>query len=352
MVLILLETSSASGAEGRLDDSRKLIVGTKQAPPFSMKTEDGEWTGLSIELWKEIAKALGYTFEFREFELKPLLEAVVNGKIDVAVAALTISTERERVLDFTHAFFSTGLGIAVAEKKKNPWIAVLQRLFSPAFLKIVAALVLILIVVGLLIWWFERKKNPGHFGGSAAKGIGSGFWWSAVTMTTVGYGDKVPLTFAGRLVSLIWMFVAMIVLSGFIATITSSLTVTSLESSIKGPEDLPKIRVGTVLNTTSESYLQDERIPFLSYASLLEGLQELKDGRIDAMVYDAPLLQYRIQTAFKDLLTVLPNRLSRQDYGFALPEESPLLEPINVVLLEKIYEKNWQDKVYLYLGEK
>ena len=119
----------------------------------------------------------------------------------------------------------------------------------------VFALALVLLGVGLLVWWFERRKNPNQFGGNPAKGIGSGFWWSAVTMTTVGYGDKAPLTVGGRLVALVWMFVALIIISSFTAAITSSLTVTQLESAVKGPEDLPKIRVGAIENTTSESYL-------------------------------------------------------------------------------------------------
>jgi hypothetical protein len=71
-----------------------------------------------------------------------------------------------------------------------------------------------------MVWLFERKLNPAHFGGNTLQGIGSGFWFSAVTMTTVGYGDKHPKTTGGRIVSLIWMFTAVILVSLFTATIT------------------------------------------------------------------------------------------------------------------------------------
>ena len=139
-------------------------------------------------------------------------------------------------------------------------------------MKVIATLTLLLLGVGMLVWWFEHKKNPQQFNGSAARGIGSGFWWSAVTMTTVGCGDKAPITVAGRILGLIWMLVAIIIISSFTAAITSSLTVTQLESVIKGPEDLPKVTVGTTANTTSESYLNQIQIPFRSFGSRKQNL--------------------------------------------------------------------------------
>ena len=115
-------------------------------------------------------------------------------------------------------------------------------------------------------------------GGGAAAGIGSGFWWSAVTMTTVGYGDKAPITLGGRVVAFIWMLLAIIIVSVFTATITSTLTVAHLDVAVKGPQDLPKVRVGAIANTTGEPYLQDHRISYTSYDSALEGLGAIKEG--------------------------------------------------------------------------
>ena len=191
---------------------------------------------------------------------------------------MTITPEREKNFDFTHSFYTTGLGIAVAAKAHNPWFTVVRRVVSAAFLKVVASLTLVLLGVGVLVWWFEHKKNPQQFNGSAARGIGSGFWWSAVTMTTVGYGDKAPITLAGRILGLIWMFVAIIIISSFTAAITSSLTVTQLETVIKGPEDLPKVTVGTLANTTSESYLKQIHISFRSLRVASGGAGDL-EGR-------------------------------------------------------------------------
>jgi len=57
-------------------------------------------------------------------------------------------------------------------------------------------------------------------------------------MTTVGYGDKAPVTLAGRVVGLLWMPASIILISGFTAAIASALTVGQLDHSISGLDDL------------------------------------------------------------------------------------------------------------------
>ncbi|MDB4444555.1 transporter substrate-binding domain-containing protein [bacterium] len=326
-------------------------MGTKEAPPFSMKNKGGKWEGISVELWRQIAAEMNLAFEFRELTLKQLLQGVADGSLDAAVAAITVTPEREKLFDFTHPFYTTGLGIAVTSKKGRPWVAVVKRILSPAFLKVAIALALLLFSVGLLAWWFERRKNPQQFGGGVARGIGSGFWWSAVTMTTVGYGDKAPLTLGGRIVAIIWMFAAVIIISSFTAAITSSLTVSQLESLVKGPEDLTKVRNGSIPDTTSAAYLKENYISFLSYNTPLDGLKAISEGNIDALVYDAPVLQYLVNKEFKGILEVLPKVFVPQDYGIALKPGSPLREPVNRILLQKIREPEWQDIVSRYLGQ-
>ena len=324
--------------------------GQKRRPPFSIKTSDGDWAGISIDLWRQIASDLNFAFEFRELNLPDMLDGIANGSLDAAVAALTVTPEREQLIDFTHPFYTTGLGIAISSKQKKPWYTAFRHFYSLAFLKVIAILGLLLLSVGALVWWFEHKRNPQQFGGGPAKGIGSGFWWSAVTMTTVGYGDKAPVTFAGRVVGLFWMFAAVMVISSFTAAITSSLTVSQLESPVKGPQDLPKVRVGTIEGTTSADYLHENHIPFRGYETPLKGLRAVHEGIIDTFVYDAPLLRYVINKEFHGILKVLPETFFRQDYGIALKTGSPMRESVNRVLLKKTREPWWQGVLEQYLG--
>lgn len=328
-----------------------LIIGTKEAPPFSMKGPDGKWTGISIELWQDMAAQLKLNYQFKEMDLEQILAGVTNGTLNAAVAAISVTSEREHVMDFTHPFFTTGLGIAVSAKSSMPWLSVLKGLLSWQFLTVVGLLGLLLLAVGFLVWLFERRGNDEHFGGKALEGIGSGFWWSAVTMTTVGYGDKAPRTLGGRIIGLIWMFAAIIIISSFTAAITSALTVSQLGSPIHGPGDLPDVRVAGVTSSTGEAYLKREHIIYQSYPNASEAMKALAAGDVDAVVYDAPILQYLAKKDYPGKITVLPRKFIRQDYAIAVPQGSPLREKLDRLLESEIRSPHWQELIYTYLGE-
>jgi ABC-type amino acid transport substrate-binding protein len=119
---------------------------------------------------------------------------------------------------------------------------------------------------------------------------------------------------------------------------------------VKGPQDLPKVRVGAIADTTGETYLQDHLISYTSYQTAVEGLAAIETGSIEALVYDSPILRYLIHHQFQVGLEVLPHTFYRDDYGIALPKGSSLRKPINVILLAKIQGSEWQDNLHRYMG--
>jgi ABC-type amino acid transport substrate-binding protein len=347
---LLFFDRSAIAKESDAPIKSSLIVGTKASPPFAIKNADGSWTGLAIELWRMIAADLGVKFELREYDLKGLLAAVEKGEVDVAVGALTITAEREKALDFCHPIYSTGLSIAVLPKASGGALGVMKSLVSWDLVKLVAILFGLLAFVGTLVWLAERRANDAQFGGGPLRGIGAGIWWSAVTMTTVGYGDKAPTTFLGRVLGFLWMFSAVILTASFTATITSSLTVNQLESNIRGPDDLMTVRVATVPGSTSAAYLERRHISYVAVATVADGLKAVHTKKVDAMVYDAPILQYIAKKDLGGAVTVLPLTFERQDYGFALPEASALRKPMNQAVLAELGKDTWKELLDRYLG--
>ncbi len=354
----LAVASSGSRAQDAADTevveqvpTRRLVVGTKQAAPFSFRDGDGPWRGISIELWRGIAENLGLEFEFRELSLDQLVEGLVDGTLDASVAALTVTPERERLLDFTHPFHPSGLGIAIPTEGRPGVLAAVRRVLSVRFFQAVGTLIVLIFAAGFALWLFERRRNPEQFGGSAARGLGAAFWWSAVTMTTVGYGDKAPTTGLGRAFAMFWMFASVITISSLTAAIASTLTISRLESSVSGPSDLPALgRIVCVADSTSEAYLREERLQFVAAADVRAGLKLLADGKYKAMVYDAPILRYTVTHEFPDSITVLPVEFERQDYAIALPLDSILRKPVNRVLVDTLSEPHWDDVLYRYLG--
>lgn len=347
---VAAQQAGEADAETSADTSgAALTVGTKAAPPFVMAGEGGEFSGISITLWQAVAERIGAEYTFASRDLKGLFTGLEDGDLDVSVAALTVTSEREADVDFSYPFYSTGLGIAVPASGSSLW-STLGRFFSWQFFTALAGLAAVLLLVGVAVWLFERRANPEEFGGGTAQGLGSGFWWAAVTMTTVGYGDKSPRTFGGRIVGLIWMFAAIIIISSFTAAIATSLTVDRLASDINGVQDLASARVATIADSAAAQTLSERGIAFSTREELEPALEALADNRLDAVVYDAPLLQYYIHDGYGDRLQVLDIVFDRQDYAFALPQGSELREPINRAILDYLAEDEWQDTLTRYLG--
>lgn len=327
----------------------RLAVGTAPVPPFIIKGADGSWSGISIDLWRTLADRLGLAYDIREYSVPDLMEASRQNALDVIIS-VNITAERERLNDVTHAFYSTGLAIAVVPRADTGLMTTVRRIFSSQFLRLVLALVAILLVIGLLVWLAERRKNPAQFGGSPVRGIGAGFWWSAVTMTTVGYGDKSPVTVGGRALALIWMFGGVVMISSFTAAISSALTVSQLESPVSGPEDLPTVRVATVAPSAGARYLDRRGVAHRDFPDAAGALAALAAGEVDAVVYESPILRYLARTRHAGRVAVLAGTFDNHGYGFALKAGSPLRERLDVALLETIASDGWARTLQSYLG--
>jgi polar amino acid transport system substrate-binding protein len=355
--LVFFSVLSAPCLAQQAPPRKKLIVGTKSVRPFAFK-EDGVWRGISIELWAQIAKDLKYEFEWREVKsTDELIAKVAKGDFDLGIAAITMKPKRARVVDFSNSIFESG--VAITARKEDPGaLSMLAQLFSLEIAEAVGSLIALLALVGLLVWLLERKQNPEEFGGQKLKGFWEGFWWSAVTMTTVGYGDKSPKSFGGRILGLIWMFASIIMISTFTAAIASSLTTQKLQSVIRGPEDLPHVRVGAMKNESPIAILRDQGIRVAEKSSVKGGLKAVRNGDLDAFVHDMPVLQFEIlnDPDLHDVMTILPKLIREEEYGIAFhpPEDktrrNKLREKVNVALLEMKMSGAYSKLLRRYLG--
>ena len=336
----------------------KLTVGVYRAAPFNIRQADGSWTGISVDLWREIAADLKVDFEFKEIPVADRFNALMNGWIDVCIGPITVTAEREEQIDFTHRFFTSGLRVAMRAKDAAPnsnlVIPLLKELLSGHVLKIVLSILGILVAASVLIWLCERRKNAAHFGGHGKRlpGIGSAVWWSAVTMTGVGYGDLYPRTLIGRIVAVAWMFISLVMISIFTATMASLLTAEKLGGlkRIQTPEDLYGLSIGTAPDTTAAQYAAMNHLTFKTMPAE-ELLPALKSGKIDAVINDGPILYYRIHNEYQNVLVVLPIHLDEELYAFGVKEGSPLREYINRSLLARLAEPEWHEILRRYLGE-
>jgi polar amino acid transport system substrate-binding protein len=335
---------------------QKLIVGVAVSPPFNIRNADDSWTGISIELWREIAKELGIDFEFRETNITGIFAGLAQGWLDVSVGPLSITERLEEVCDFTHAYFASGLAVAVPLNHLPGSARFLGAFFDVnvwwAILKVTIGLLPVMAIVAVLIWLCERRANPIQFGdGRVGRGFGAALWWSAVTMTTVGYGDVSPKTLKGRVIAVVWMFASLVLVATFTATMASVLTTDRLShgTAVRGLDDLRQVRVGTPADSSSAQFLEANHIDYSTFARA-DLFAALKDGKIQAVLYAEPYLRYEIRNRYPGQFTVFPLNVDTELYAFAVREGSPLREPINRVLLRKIHEPAWESLLYRYLG--
>ena len=190
----------------------------------------------------------------------------------------------------------------------------------------------------------RESKIPEHFR-EGSKGIWDGIWWSAVTLTTVGYGDKAPKSRMGKVAALVLMFGGLLFISGLTASIASSLTVNQLNSDPDSFNEFKDRKVGSVKKTGTAQFLRSHFFRNITeYNGVGNGLIAVKKGDIEAFMYDEPLLKYRIrEDASLSNLSILPVKFDVQFYAFGLSKERIALEQaISQKILEIIETEEWQ----------
>lgn len=320
-----------------------LVVGYNNSAPFIFE-ENGKLQGPIHWLWINIADQNNFHCEYHKLEGDKVLESLAEGKVDLALYPMTITSERSEYVDFSAPFYLAHSGVVAKQYTfwEKLWIF-LSSFFSMNFFRVLAGLFLVILIFGFFAWLFERKSNKEEFGGGI-RGLWSGFWWSAVTMTTVGYGDKSPRTAGGRVVALIWMFTAVIIISGFTASIASSLTVTELETDTSQIENFKEKRLGTVKNSGTLKWLNDNFYNNQElFATKEELLPALESNEIDAVVYDLPLLHEMIKRDSANSYKLLPIKFNPQYYALGMNPtvNDTLQKKINTSLLKNTESLEW-----------
>lgn len=340
--IFLLALFVCSGFVGSTQDT--LIVGYNLIPPF-VSEEDGVLEGPSIWLCDEIQEDLNLHFEYRQMPLDSLLRSLNEDSIQLCASPLTITSKRSENISFTAPYYITHSSLLVNRTSKTDEVwGFIKSFFSLRFFEALGALVIVILIFGFLTWLFERKKNPQEFG-DGAKGLWNGFWWSAVTMTTVGYGDKSPKTLAGRIIAIIWMFTAIVIISGFTASIASSLTTNSISNQDKNIEEMKKLPIGTINQSGTHQWLIDNFYDDIHpYETFDECTEALENEEIVAFAYDKPLLKEIIKNDTQDRFDVTNDKFNLQSYamGMSFSLDDSLRREVNTSILRNIERMDWQ----------
>lgn len=312
----------------------ELRVGMAGSAPFVVQGDDGELTGVVWEVWQDMAEQAGieYGKPYRFGSVKSGIEAVNRGNIDVLIGPLTINAQRAKTVSFSQPYFQSDVGIVAPIKQVTLWQRV-KPFFSGSFLYAVGMLLLLLFGLGVMLYFAERKKNP-QFQNGFFNGVMSGSWLSLQTMNTTGYGDYAPKSFLGRVVMGIWMILSLILSTSLVAGIASTLALSAgQDNSYKQLSDLRGLRVATTGYHKLVNSIRSNGAMPVTAKNVQEAMQLLREGKVQAVVYDLVQLQYGMTAQDHERYSLRVDTNFPQDYGFAYPQNSVVRADLDVYML-------------------
>jgi len=341
---LLLSSSFVSAQES-------LKVSTIDRVPFSYHNENETLTGFSVELWEEITKKLQLHTTWQESKTySELTNNIFEHKSDVAVANISVTSDREKKADFSYSIFESGMAIAT---KQGSSASIWSLIIDSGILTFLSIAFLVLLFVAHVIWYFERNIESGevdYFRDDYKHGIWDAFWWAFLVMTTGGLdGGDVSKRVLNRILAAIWIVASLFFISTLTATITTSMTVAQLKSDIQSYKDLVGKKVGVTEGSSHQKFLKKKGIKTISYTSLDEMYLDLKKEKIKAIVSDFPILSYYATHDGSDWMMITGKTFNTESYGFMFRENSPYIESVNTTLLqlkESGYYKTLHDKYF------
>ncbi|GAB4334116.1 MAG: hypothetical protein OHK0038_10820 [Flammeovirgaceae bacterium] len=312
-------------------------------PPYVMKRADGSFHGLSVEIWREISDKNNITYEFVEYDSRSqIMLSLMRKKVDIAINPLPVSSVRLKQFEVTQPYFMSSIGVAALKGSDDQVPIFINNLLSWGFFKLFLTLLSIIVFFGIVMWLIERKYNRAEFR-DGIHGIFDGIWWSIVTISTVGYGDKTPKTVLGKTISMVWILSAISLISSFTATITSQLTVNRLELEIERIDDLKTgLKIGCVKSSIAQDYLQSQGIRYVEFETPQEGLKALISKEIDLFTYDRASLRFLITDEhWESKIRLLHFTFHRQFFSMILPKRSIFYDNINTSLTDLVNSDDW-----------
>jgi len=306
-----------------------------------MEADDGH-TGFSIDLMNAIGSELGQTVSYDRYDsFGGMLGAVLDGSVDAAIANISITAERELVMDFSQPIFDSGLQVMMANTGSAGGSIIAALLTREIAVALGVALTLIF-GVGMLMWFFERGRQP-YFDRPARDAAFPAFWWALNLVVNGGFEERVPQSRVGRGFAVLLVIASLFIVSIFVAQITAALTVNAINNSVEDLNDLDGRRVGTVEASTSSAFLDTRGITHLEFDGLAELIAAFEDESIEAVVFDGPILAYYANELSKGQARVLERVYRPENYGIAFPDGSALREDVNQVILRFREDGTFED---------
>ncbi|CAM1321855.1 Uncharacterised protein g7909 [Pycnogonum litorale] len=379
---------------------RLLVVGTVKSEPFAYETgevdKDGKpvYEGYCIELLRRIAQEMHFDFTVKFpadglYGVKSkngtwdgVIGELMRGEIDMIVAGLSMTSEREEVVDFVSPYFDqAGISIIMRRKMDNES---LFKFLSVLNWKVWLSMVGAIFVTGLVLWIVDRtspysaQNNKSKYPNSRIFNLKESFWFALTSFTPQGGGETPKSVSARCLVAAYWLFVVLM-LATFTANLAAFLTVERMKTPIASLDELSRqsaVKYSVVESTSIHQYFksmkmaEEELYQMWKDATLRQSISESKfrvwdypiherygdlldeidsndpvkndtvgmervrnkyEGHEFALIHDSNKVRYEV---YRDCnLTEVGRPFAEQPYAIAVRTGSPLRHKVSEVVL-------------------
>ncbi|KAM7307429.1 glutamate receptor ionotropic, kainate 2 [Ixodes scapularis] len=346
-------------------ENRTIIVTTVVSPPFVMLKDGSEqyegnqrFEGFCVSLLDKLAEVLHFDYKLQlvkpekfGYEVSPgrwtgLIGELVEGKVDMAAAPLTMTSKRSTVVEFTVPFMTLGIGL-MASRQDETLVHSFLSPFSAAtwcylVLSLLAAMALLTLIGRLSPFEWdqvsETRVDSEYTLGNAFWFLFSGFTFQRVTIT-----PRAPSTVVAFISWWIFSLIVMVayasVLGEFIIRYRDRPTLNSVDDLLKQKD----IKYGTYRRGSTQSFFQKSTFP--KYMELWQGMQSQGDeafvdnyyegierviGGNYAMFLESPVLEY-LENRYCEIEQV-GDIMGSGGYALALPKGSPYQSELSAAI--------------------
>ncbi|CAF0769478.1 unnamed protein product [Brachionus calyciflorus] len=371
--------------------SRNLIVTTKLEAPYVMRKEtpnnetfigNDQYKGYCVDLLVKISTICGFNYTIKLVEdgvhgalvdgkWNGIVNELIEKKADLAVAGLTITYQREQVIDFTKPFLN--LGISILYKRPQKGTPNLFSFLSPLSIEIWLYMLAAYLIVSFMLFVLARFspyewQNPHPCKQDSGVVVNqftvlNSLWFTIGSLMQQGT-DINPRAPSVRLISCVWAFFTLILISSYTANLAAFLTVQRMQNPIENADDLSKqteIKYGSVRSGSTENFFKESKIqtyermwnfmssnPDVFVKSTEEGIERVKKGGY-AYLLESTTNDYLRQRDC-DLMQV-GGLIDTKGYGIGLPTGSPWRDQISNAILQ-LQEKGDLQELYIKWWEK
>jgi ABC-type amino acid transport substrate-binding protein len=337
-------------------NSDTLKVAVYDFPPCVILKKEGEKPeGFDIDVFENIIKKTEHEIKYVYAKsFSDLLSGIENDFYDVAISGITITGERETKMDFTHPYLNSGLIICINKDTKTSYLSIISR-YTKNMMPMLLLIFIFSLICGVSIFLIEKKyskKESMFLPEKPIIGIFNGFYFSNVFSSTVGFGDLVPKSIPGKMLSIIMIIIGVYFIFPYaIANMNSALQEEQKVYEINNVDDLSGKIVGTEKNTTSEKFLEKIGCNVKTSESINDAYELLSNKKINAVVFDMPTIKYFIKNNGKKKFSTSGSIFDKQTYGFALKKNSVYRNALNENLVDFMRTDDYWELYRKWLGE-